>query len=444
MQLLAFVPRFLLRTHVHYLHNIRADKIAFSCAILVPSFYAFGFYSFTGVSEERQEAEEVIMPYPVFDRRKLDVRPLNERKNKVFIERDHVPPTAKPRELSPVAQRIIDETADRLRVARENGKSRMLTFGAHAIKNGLSPVIIFLMEKGWITHLATNGAGIIHDWEFAFQGCSSEDVRTNVAQGRFGLWDETGYYINLALIVGAYARLGYGEAVGKMVENEGLEIPEPAELKARVKRYLDSDPDLAAAACDLLATIQSFDLNPGWMKVPHPFKKYGLQAAAFRLNIPFTGHPMIGHDIIYTHPMNKCAAIGRTAERDFLTFAHSVQNLDGGVYMSIGSAVMSPMVFEKSMSMAQNIAIQNGRHMDNHYMLVVDLQESHWDWTQGEPPEDNPDYYLRYCKSFSRMGGTMRYLSADNRDFLLSLVQRLEPVHAQETWKPRGDPGIKK
>ena len=83
------------------------------------------------------------------------------------------------------------------------------------------------------------------------------------------------------------------------------------------------------------------------MKIPFPFKQYCVQAAAFRLGIPFTGHPMIGHDIIYTHPLNHGAAIGRTALRDFLTFANAVNGLDQGVYMSVGSAVMSPMIFEK-------------------------------------------------------------------------------------------------
>ena len=103
-----------------------------------------------------------------------------------------------------------------------------------------------------------------------------------------------------------------------------------------------------------------------------------------------------------------------------------VGNLDGGVYMSVGSAVMSPMIFEKSLSMSQNLLIQEGKHVDNHFMLVVDLAKSTWDWSgAGEPPMDNPAYYLRYCKTFSRMGGTMRYLSADNRDFLINLYGEL-------------------
>ncbi len=111
---------------------------------------------------------------------------------------------------------------------------------------------------------------------------------------------------------------------------------------------------------------------------------------------------------------------------DVLSVAHNVENLEDGVYISIGSAVMSPMIVEKSLSMAHNLAIQSGKHIDNHYMMIVDLAESHWDWSKGEPPADNPDYYLRYNKTFARMGGTMRYVSADNRDFLLTLVHALE------------------
>ena len=372
------------------------------------------------------------MPHPQLDRMQLRVKPLKDRKNKVFIEQDHIPITAKPHHID---EKAIEEVAERMKRAREAGKSRMLTFGAHTIKNGLALVFTKLMESGWITHLATNGAGIIHDWEFAFQGCSSEDVRANVDRGEFGIWEETGRYLNLAIAVGAYEGLGYGEAVGKFVEQEGLEIPDETALKQAMCD--DTDLEKAAAAADLLQLVRRFELPAGWMEVKHPYKQYGVQAAAYRMDIPFTSHPMIGHDIIYVHPMNHCAAIGRAAQRDFLSFANSVSNLDGGVYLSVGSAVMSPMVFEKSMSMSQNLAIQQGGHLDNHFMMVVDLQESHWDWTQGEPPEDNPDYYLRYCKSFSRMGGTMRYLSADNRDFLLALLQRLENIEPEEDWKPR-------
>lgn len=366
------------------------------------------------------------MPHPQFDRHALNIKPLNQRKDKVYIEKEHVLPSAEPKPFSEAAQKVIDETVQRLKQARDAKKSRMLAFGAHAIKNGLAPVFIKLIEDGWITHLATNGAGIIHDWEFAFQGHSSEDVRGNVVRGEFGIWQETGFYLNLAIIVGAYRGMGYGEAVGAFVEHEGLEIPSESALIEEIQQNVASNPSQAAAAADLIDRIRKFDLKPGWMAVAHPFKKYGLQAAAYRLNIPFTSHPMIGHDIIYCHPMNMCAAIGRAAERDFLAYAKNVSNLEGGVYLSIGSAVMSPMIFEKSLSMSQNLAIQQGAHIDNHFMVIVDLQESHWDWTQGEPPMTNPDYYLRYNKSFNRMGGTMRYVTSDNRDFLLALVRGVE------------------
>ena len=145
-----------------------------------------------------------------------------------------------------------------------------------------------------------------------------------------------------------------------------------------------------------------------------------------RLGIPSTGHPMIGHDIIYNHPMNHCAAVGRCAERDFLAYAHNIANLDGGVYLSVGSAVMSPMIFEKSLSMARNLALQRGSRIEDFSIFVVDLAESPWDWeAQGEPPPDNPAYYLRYCKTFSRMGGRMTYLAADNRSFLVGLWRAL-------------------
>ena len=148
-------------------------------------------------------------------------------------------------------------------------------------------------------------------------------------------------------------------------------------------------------------------------------------AAAYRLKVPFTGHPMFGHDIIYNHPMNHGALLGRAALRDFLAFTESVSHLQDGVYISLGSAVMSPMIFEKALSMAQNVAMQRGAPLTSHYLLVADLAESNWDWGKGEPPKENPAYYLRYNKTFSRAGGTMRYLSIDNRDFLLHLGPEL-------------------
>ncbi len=371
------------------------------------------------------------MNHPLFDRHRLSIRPLADRANKVMIERDRVDPEHSEVTLSAGAAQAVGEAAAAIRRARGEGRPAILAFGAHTIKNGLGPVLIRLIEQGWITHLATNGAGIIHDWEFAYLGQSSEDVRTNIQAGEFGIWQETGLFINLAIAVGAYEGLGYGESIGALVAQDGLEIPPQKELSGRLASFAggraSSREELSgtAAAADLLGLIRDLGLAEGFLRVPHPFKEYGVQAAAYRVGIPFTGHPMFGHDIIYTHPASYGAAIGRAAERDFLSIAESISRIEGGVYLSVGSAVMSPMVFEKCFSMAQNIAIQDGRHIDRHTIFVVDLAEAPWDWQTGEPPPENPAYYLRYCKTFSRMGGTMRYVTADNRSFLVALYRAL-------------------
>ena len=368
------------------------------------------------------------MSYPRLDRDALKMKPLSERANSVVFERDKVLPGAESGVFAGADKKTIAEAVARIMNARRQNRPVMLAFGAHLIKNCLSPVLVRLMEKGWVTHLATNGAGVIHDWELAFQGETSEDVGAGVARGEFGNWEETGFYINLAINVGAFEGRGYGEAVGAFIGNEGLEIPAAAALEAEAVKNLKPDPARAAAAADLLEVVSRFDLKPGFMRVPHAFKHASAQAAAFRLGIPFTSHPMFGHDIIYNHGMNRGSAIGRAAERDFLAFAHGVSRLEGGVYMSVGSAVMSPMIFEKSFSMAQNLALQRGAPIRNHYMMVVDIAESRWDWSRGEPPENTPDYYHRFCKTFNRMGGVMRYVSADNRGFLLALLNGLEQL----------------
>lgn len=361
------------------------------------------------------------------DRRRVRFKPLSKRENKVLIERDCVRSEDDPGALPGDVLAVIKETAERMVAARHKGRPVILAFGAHTIKNGLGPVLIHLMEKGWLTHLATNGAGVIHDWEFAFQGASSEDVRSSIVRGEFGHWEETGFYLNLALVIGAYRGMGYGESVGRMIEEEALEVPRRDELVEAVQRGVEEKPvpERVAAASDLLAVIDRFDLSGGRMDIPHLFKQFSPQAAACRLGIPFTGHPMFGHDIIYNHPLNQGSAVGRAAERDYLTFAHAVSRMEDGVYLSVGSAVMSPMIFEKAFSMAQNLAHQEGQRIENHFIVVVDLAKSSWDWSQGEPPEGHPDYYLRFYKTFHRMGGELRYVSADNRDFILHLCRQL-------------------
>jgi hypothetical protein len=366
------------------------------------------------------------MPYPKFIRNRLRIKSLSLRENQLSVEKNMIPLSFIPLNISGKNKDLIKKTSERIISARKNKRSVMLVFGAHTIKNGLAPFLTELIKNGWVTHLATNGAGIIHDWEFAFQGKSGEDVRENVKNGQFGIWEETGFFINLALIIGAYEGLGYGESIGKMISREGLQVPEPSFLLEKAGKSMTADPESAAATLDLLGVISKNKLKPGFITIPHPFKKYSVQCSAYEFAIPFTGHPMIGHDIIYNHPLNHGAAVGRTALNDFLSYTHSVSNLEGGVYISIGSAVMSPMIFEKSLAMAQNIEIQNNKHIDNHFMLIADLVENDWDWSKnGEPPADNPAYYLRYCKTFSRMGGEMHYITADNRDFISELYYDL-------------------
>ncbi|MEI8315021.1 MAG: hypothetical protein WCG79_06165, partial [Verrucomicrobiota bacterium] len=146
--------------------------------------------------------------HPQFDRRRLAIQPLSARQSKVAIETIQIAPDAVPRQLPAQSRDIFAETVARIRTARAAGKPVMLAFGAHTIKNGLAPVLIRLIETGWVTHLATNGAGIIHDWEFAYHGQSTEDVRRYIAEGQFGIWEETGFNINLALVVGAYEGKG--------------------------------------------------------------------------------------------------------------------------------------------------------------------------------------------------------------------------------------------
>ena len=364
------------------------------------------------------------MTHDRLDRRRLRLYPLAERQHKLVMARIAVDPEA-PVTLDNAQAACVARAAARIVTARRNGRPVVLTFGAHLVKNGLGPVMVRLLEEEWLTHVATNGAGSIHDWEFAFLSRSTEDVRANTAAGAFGLWEETGRFINLAVAVGGVEGLGYGASVGKMIMEDGLRLPSREAVAARIAE-LPAGETLGALA-DLYHLLLAFDLPAGRLPVPHAAKASSIQAAAFRLGIPCTVHPGIGYDIIYTHPMNSGGAIGRAAVRDFLAYAASIRQLAGGVHLAVGSAVMAPMIFEKSLSMANNLALQEaGKPLSDYYLLVNDLQPGDWDWSRGEPPKDHPAYYLRFCKTFARMGGELDYLGLDNTAFLPALYQALK------------------
>jgi hypothetical protein len=366
------------------------------------------------------------MPYPHLDPRRIRVYPLAERISKTDIRETALDPEQLPMPAPQLMDRI-HEVAERILAARARGASVILAFGAHLIKNGASPAVIRMMERGWITHLATNGAGSIHDWEFAFLGRSEEDVRANVAQGRFGTWEETGRNLNLAVQVNALRGMGYGESVGAMIAEEGLLLPAPEQLEEALQQSLRGNRPLVPAQAELLGTLRAFSLTGGFLAIPHPCKEYSLFGQAFRLGIPLTVHSGIGYDIIYNHPFANGAAIGRASHLDFQIFAHSVAGLEDGLMLSIGSAIMAPQIFEKALSAVNNLRLQQQQPiLSGHLMVINDLQESSWDWTQGEPPKSSPDYYLRFLKSFYRMGGAVRYIAADNRLLLHHLYTLLK------------------
>jgi hypothetical protein len=312
----------------------------------------------------------------------------------------------------------IRECAERIAQARRRGAAVILIYGAHLLRNGAATILDRLMAGGWLTHLATNGAGTIHDWEYAWFGASTESVEMGVAGGTFGTWDETATYIHLALMAGALDGLGYGRALGRFIADDGITLPGRDQLAAAIAA--DPSGPLTAARADLLRALTQRGWPDGPVRLDHRWKHASILALAHRRDVPVTVHPGIGYDIISNHPIFNGAVIGRAAELDFKLFGGSVEGLDGGVVLSVGSAIMGPQVFEKSLSCVNNLRLQSGRGVvRDHSIYVVDLQDGGgWDWSSGEPPKDHPAYYLRFCKSYSRMGATMRYLQDDNATFV--------------------------
>lgn len=199
------------------------------------------------------------------------------------------------------------ELADRIVAARRAGRPVIVGMGAHVIKVGLSPVLIDLMERGVVTALALNGAGIVHDYEIALAGRTSEDVDAALPDGSFGVTAETGTFLNEAMRRGHAAGLGLGEAVAAAMRESALAHPEVSLL---------------------------------------------LRAA--ELGVPVTVHVAVGTDVVHIHPNADGAAIGATALVDFRRFCRSVEALEGGVYVNIGSAVILPEVFLKAVTLARN------------------------------------------------------------------------------------------
>jgi len=357
----------------------------------------------------------------MFDPLQIRTQPLANRRSLLAVDDILIDPNSPaPRHDSAA----VAKAAAALRTAKASGGAAILMYGAHLIRNGAALVVTRLMERGWITHLATNGAGSIHDWEFSWLGRSCEGVEENVADGTFGAWEETGRNLHLALLAGGLAGEGYGKSLGRFIAEDGCSFPSPEELRSRL-----AHPDNHAPACaELLNAMLQHGIACGAHRIEHRWKHASLLAQAHRLGIPATVHPGIGYDIVSCHPMFNGAAIGRAAERDYHSFCTSVDRLDGGVVLSVGSAIMAPQVFEKSLSCVHNIRAQEGRpNVVDHSIFVVDLQDGGgWDWTQGEPPKTSPAYYLRFCKSFSRMGGAMHYVQSDNAAFMHALYHALE------------------
>ncbi len=306
------------------------------------------------------------MPFPTFDRSRLLIKPLAQRAHDLDLS--SVLPLDAP--LAAFSHAAIPVLGQRLAVAKKAGAARIALMGAHVLRAGVSRQLIDMMERGLLSHLAMNGAGPIHDWELALIGATTESVARYIQTGEFGLWRETGR-MNDAISQGAKAGLGLGEAIGRAI--------------------LDGE---------------------------FPHKNISVLAAAVRLNVPVTVHVGIGYDIIHEHPNCDGAALGQTSYQDFLIFTESVTKLEGGVLLSLGSAVMGPEVYLKALSMARNVAHQDGRTIRRFTTGVFDLIALDDDYHRQAPKSD-PRYYYRPWKTILVRtvadGGESYYVQGDHR-----------------------------
>ena len=252
--------------------------------------------------------------YKQFKLDKVDDYPLRERTSKVDLSHLGEPfrggsfadfVTSLPRVLAAANIRTL---AGRIRRARVSKKPIIWGLGGHVFKVGLTPILVELMRRGFVTSVATNGSGIIHDFEIAYAGTTSEDVDRQLTTGAFGMARETSQSLNRAIESGARDDLGIGEAVGRFLEDCPLQNPQ-----------------------------------------------LSLCLQAYREQVPFTAHVAFGTDIIHNHPSASGAATGRCAQIDFRVFTEQVRNLHGGgVYLNVGSAVLLPEVFLKSIAAVRN------------------------------------------------------------------------------------------
>jgi hypothetical protein len=312
------------------------------------------------------------MPYPAFDPSRLRIQPLAQRQHdldlSVILPLDAPPPAFTDPALPVLGRRLAE--------ARRTGASRILLMGAHVLRAGVSRYLIDLMERGLLSHVAMNGAGPIHDWEFALVGATTESVARYIQTGEFGLWHETGR-MNDVIRAAAASGLGLGEALGRAI--------------------LEGD---------------------------FPHRDVSVLAAAARLGVPLTVHVGVGSDILHEHPNCDGAALGAASYRDFLVFTETVNRLEGGVLLNFGTAVMGPEVYLKALAMTRNVAHQEGRVIRHFTTAVFDLVPLDGD-TRRQAPKSDPRYYYRPWKTILVRtvadGGESFYVHGDHRATLPSL-----------------------
>jgi hypothetical protein len=314
--------------------------------------------------------------YETFNRARLLIKPLAERKHDMgldyILKLDETVPEFSDPKLPGVAQRLI--------AARDKGAARILMMGAHVIKSGASRYVIDLIERGYFTHVALNGAGAIHDYELARIGATTESVARYIRSGEFGLWRETGE-LNYIIQEAAELMLGLGENLGRRIHESVF-----------------------------------------------PHKDLSIFAAAYRNSIPATVHVGIGYDIIHEHPNCDGRALGAASYRDFLIFAKTMENLEGGIMLNFGSAIMGPEVYLKALSMVRNVAVQQGRAIKNFTTAVFDLVPIQGD-IHHELPKTDPGYYFRPHKTILVRtvadGGESFYFCGDHRATVAALRRAL-------------------